>query len=155
MYPISSEGLNKETDKGVFFFTTSFYPLDNFSAHVIEIWGQVFPTAEHAYHWKKFSQNPEVSRQILAARSPEAAKRIADEHKDEIPKGWHDQKVEVMKEIFRAKAGQHEDVREALQRSGNREIIENSPVDSFWGSGPDKNGQNVIGKIWMEIKKKI
>ena len=37
----------------------------------------------------------------------------------------------------------------------DREIIENSPVNSFWGNGPDDNGQNMVGKIWMEIRKEI
>lgn len=55
MYPKSNKDLNKETDSAVYFFTPAFHPLDNFSAHVINIWGKEFPTAEHAFQWKKFS----------------------------------------------------------------------------------------------------
>lgn len=152
MYPPSSKGLNRETKQEVFFFTPAFHPLDNFSAHAIEIWRKIFPTAEHAYHWKKFERSPEISKHIFAARSPEAAKRIADKHLDKIAEAWHDEKINVMKEILRAKAKQHEDVQDALRRSGGRKIIENSPVDAFWGAGPDNKGKNMVGKIWMEIR---
>jgi len=48
MYPASNDGLNKETNDAVYFFTTAFHPLDNFSAHVVSIWDKEFPTAEHA-----------------------------------------------------------------------------------------------------------
>ncbi|MBU0707087.1 NADAR family protein [Patescibacteria group bacterium] len=153
MYSDSSEGLNKENNKAIFFFTPSFHPLDNFSAHRIDIWNISFPTAEHAYQCKKFNHNKDISNQILLARSPEKANQIGKQHRDQIPQGWHDQKVAIMKEILRAKAEQNHDVQKALQRSGNKEIIENSPVDNFWGNGPDNDGKNMIGKIWMELRK--
>ena len=75
MFPISSEGLNRETDQEIYFFTPAFEPLDNFSAFAVELWGQLFPTAEHAFQWKKFSQvRPDIAASILAARSPEAGR---------------------------------------------------------------------------------
>jgi hypothetical protein len=153
MYPSSSNGLNKETDEAVYFFTPVFYPLDNFSAHQVEIWGHKFPTAEHAFQWKKFSGGyPEISEQILAAGSPEAVKKISDANKALQPITWKDEKVGVMEEILMAKAEQNEDVREALKRSARRRIIENSPVDGFWGIGPNGDGQNMVGKIWMKVR---
>lgn len=156
MYPISSEGLNKETEKAVYFFTTAFYPLDNFSSHAIRIWDQNFPTAEHAFQWKKFSVvRPDISQKILEANSPDAVKGISDANKSEQPVTWKDEKVLVMEEILRAKAGQHEDVREILKKTSGREIVENSPVDSFWGIGPNNDGQNMVGKIWMKIRDSI
>jgi predicted NAD-dependent protein-ADP-ribosyltransferase YbiA (DUF1768 family) len=33
------------------------------------------------------------------------------------------------------------------------ELIEDSPVDSFWGRGPDHKGKNHLGKLWMKIQK--
>ncbi len=155
MYPDSSEGLNKETSRAVYFFTPAFYPLDNFSAHRVEIWEIKFPTAEHAYQWKKFCHNHDLSCKILDAPSPEAANKYGKQNKSIIPEGWHKIKQGIMKEILRAKAEQNEDVREALIRSGSREIIENSPIDDYWGSGPANDGQNIVGKIWMEIRSEL
>jgi ribA/ribD-fused uncharacterized protein len=156
MYPTSSEGLNKETDEAVYFFTPAFHPFDSFSAHRINIWGQKFATAEHAFQWKKFSKSrPDISALILEAPNPEAAKQISIDYKQDMPEGWHKEKVAVMEEIFTAKAEQNLDVQEALKRSGNRQIIENSPVDSFWGIGPNGDGQNMVGKLWMKIRDKL
>ncbi len=148
MYPASSNGLNKETNDAVYFFTTAFYPFDNFSAHTIALWGKVFPTAEHAFQWKKFAvTHPEIAERIFAASSPHVVKEISDANKDKIPSSWKSEKVNVMKEILIAKTQQHEDVRDALKRTGSRTIIENSPVDSFWGIGADGKGENMVGKI--------
>lgn len=148
--------MNKETEEAIYFFTPAFHPLDNFSAHMISLWGKKFPTAEHAYQWKKFSaSNPAIAQQILAASSPHRVKEISDQHQDEVLPLWHKKKVAIMKEILQAKANQHEDVREALKRTGTRTIIENSPVDNFWGAGPNGKGENWVGKIWMEIRESL
>jgi len=156
MDPKISNNLNRETEDAVYFFTPPYYRLDNFSAHQINIWGRTFPTAEHAFQWKKFSSaQPEVAEKIFAAGSPYAGKRIADENKDKIPPAWFDERVEVMEELLKAKAEQHEDVRRKLKETGNRLIVENSPTDDFWGIGPGGKGKNMVGKIWMKIRGKL
>ena len=156
MYPASNKDLNRETDSEIYFFTKAFYPLDNFSAHAVNIWGVTFPTSEHAFQWKKFSiVQPELAVRILNATSPHAVKEISDANKSLTPEKWHDERVSVMEEILTAKAKQHEDVRDILKRTGSKRIIENSPVDSFWGCGPDGKGRNEVGNIWMKIRENI
>jgi ribA/ribD-fused uncharacterized protein len=156
MYPLSSDGLNKETEDAVYFFTVPFEPLNNFSPHRIEIWGKDFQTSEHAFQWKKFSDvEPEIAERIFVARSPEAVSEISDANKPKRPKDWGNRKIAIMEEILRAKLAQHKDVRDALKRTGMRRIVENSPVDSFWGSGPNKDGKNMLGEVWMKIRKDL
>ncbi|MEK7619242.1 MAG: NADAR family protein, partial [Patescibacteria group bacterium] len=153
MYPASSNELNRETESEVYFFTPAFYPLDNFSAHGVRIWGRDFPTAEHAFQWKKFSEsNPAVAERIFHASSPHIAKEIANANTNTRPQDWIEKRVSVMEEILRAKAAQHEDVRSALERTGTRTIKENSPVDLFWGIGPNGTGDNTLGVLWMKIR---
>ena len=153
MYPASSAGLNIETQEAVFFFTPNFYPLDNFSAHQVKIWGFIFPTAEHAFQWRKFKQSrPDVAEQIKHAGSPNAVKQISEAHESDKPTCWHKERVKVMREILRAKVTQHADFREALARTGRRRIIENSPDDEFWGIGLSRRGENMLGQQLMEIR---
>jgi ribA/ribD-fused uncharacterized protein len=153
MYPDSSEGLNKETDDTVYFFTVPFEPLNNWSPHRVSIWNNNFSTSEHAFQWKKFSEvEPSIATDILNAESPYVVFKITQANKDKQPKNWIDIKVGIMEEILRAKFAQHEDVRDALKRTGNRRIAENSPVDSFWGLGPNKDGLSMLGNIWMKIR---
>ena len=156
MIPASSEGLNRETKEAVYFFTPAFDVFNNFSAYTVDIWGRRFPTAEHAFQWKKFERSaPEVAEAVFRAGSPNEAKEIARAHKAERAQDWEEVKVGIMEEIFRTKAVQHEDVREALRKSGSRRIVENSPVDSFWGCGPDGRGENMVGQLWMRIRDTI
>lgn len=153
MHPTPNQNLNHATHKEVYYFTPEFEALDSFSAHAVKIWGITFPTVEHAYQWKKYSSsNPDIAEQILTAKSPHAVKIISNANKQARSTDWEENKVKIMTQIYQAKADQHEDVRDALKRTGQRTIIENSPVDSFWGSGPDGTGENMLGKIWMKIR---
>lgn len=78
-----------------------------------------------------------------------------DANKDKQPASWQEDKVGVMEEILLTKAEQHRDVRDTLKKTGNRMIIENSPIDSFWGIGPGGNGKNAVGEIWMKIRSSL
>lgn len=150
---LEKDDLNKVTEKAVYFFTPPFYALDNFSAYVVEIWGKKFPTSEHAYQWKKYSvSHPDLAEQIYIAPSPHAVKKIADAHKAEVLPEFTAKKVEIMEEILRAKTAQHEKVQKTLRETGGKEIIENSPDDSFWGIGAEESGQNMLGKVWMKVR---
>lgn len=144
---------NRETDDTIYFFTPAFYAFDNFSPYIVEIWGKRFQTSEHAYQWKKFADAyPTIADAIYTAPSPHAVKKIADEHVADIPLAFYAVKIEIMEEILRAKANQHEKVRKSLIESGTKVIVENSPTDSFWGIGPDGVGENHLGKLWMKIR---
>lgn len=57
-----------------------------------------------------------------------------------------------MEELLHAKHEQHEDVQEVLKKTDRKKIVENSPTDHFWGIGPNNDGQNMIGKIWMNLR---
>ena len=39
-----------------------------------------------------------------------------------------------------------------LLEAGDRRIVEDSSKDSFWGWGPNKDGRNELGKIWMRLR---
>lgn len=153
MEQFSGNNFNKETEDTIYFYTPVYYALDNFSAHVIEIWGKKFQTSEHAYQWKKFvDTNPEIAKKIFEAPSPNAVKKISDAHKSEVSSEFQTTKITIMEEIITAKASQHEEVRKILKESGTKTIVENSPVDSFWGAGADGKGENRLGKLWMKIR---
>lgn len=51
------------------------------------------------------------------------------------------------------KIAQHPYVLKKLLESANREIIEDSWCDAEWGWGENKNAQNPLGRIWMELRK--
>ena len=46
-------------------------------------------------------------------------------------------------------------LRRKLLATGDRELIENSWRDNFWGWGPNRDGKNQLGKLWMEIRSEL
>ncbi|MCW1888714.1 MAG: NADAR family protein [Candidatus Moranbacteria bacterium] len=112
----------------------------------------IFMTCEHAYQASKFTDQTIINK-IGLAWSAEEAKAIAHAHRDLYRPDWTEQtKLRVMERIFRAKAKQHKSVREYLASTRHRKLVENSPIDDFWGIGSDKTGRNHAGRLWMKIR---
>jgi ribA/ribD-fused uncharacterized protein len=151
MYPDTYQ--NKEDDESIYWFSSPFDALNNWSAHALEVYGSTFHTLEHAYHYKKFvDKHPEIAELIKKSPSPWAAMQIARENSKLVRKDWGDVKVSIMQYLVRVKLEQNIDVQQILAKTGDRQIVENSPWDSFWGCGPDGKGENTMGKIWMKVR---
>jgi ribA/ribD-fused uncharacterized protein len=148
-----------DTDGRVCFYEQDFYVLSNFSAFALEWRGLLFMTSEAAYHWEKFpgdeAPHPGIRRDILSARSAHDAFKLAESARAVRRPDWERVRVDVMRDVLRAKVAQHEYVRRKLLATGERELVENSWRDAFWGWGPNRDGQNVLGRLWMEIRSEI
>lgn len=145
-----------DTPERVCFYEQDFYPLSNFSSFNVLIWGIRFQTSEHAYHWRKFDRSAfEVADAIYSATSAHEAFKITERNKARRDPNWDTLKLDVMREILTEKVAQHEYVRRKLLATGNRELVENSWRDSYWGWGPNRDGQNMLGKIWMDIRAEV
>jgi ribA/ribD-fused uncharacterized protein len=141
-----------DTDTQVFFYEQDFYVLSNFSAFQINWKGWHFATSEHAYHWEKFAGKTDLQFIIRESTSAHAAFKNAEAHKQFRIANWDEIKVAVMYGILRAKAAQHEYVRRKLLETGDRELMEDSWRDDYWGWGPNRDGQNMLGKLWMKVR---
>ena len=96
-----------------------------------------------------------IAGMIRDAKSAHDAFKLAEHYKSVRRKDWDDVKVGIMREILFAKADQHEYVRRKLLATGDRELIEDSWRDDFWGWGPNRTGQNMLGKLWMEVRAEL
>jgi ribA/ribD-fused uncharacterized protein len=143
-----------DNDQQVFFYEQEFYVLSNFSSFRLQWKGFDFDTSEAAYHWEKFLSK-RIQNEILMARSAHDAFKLAERYREHRRPNWDQIKVGIMHDIIRAKAEQHEYVRRKLLETGDRELIEDSWRDPFWGWGPDGKGLNMLGKLWMEIRAEI
>lgn len=148
-----------DTADRVCFYEQDFYVLSNFSAFDLLWEGRGFPTSEHAYHWEKFPGYPHIQAEICEAHSAHEAFKIAERTVGRAAwvrrPDWDAVKVSIMRRILRAKVEQHEYVRRKLLQTGTRELVENSWRDDFWGWGPNRDGQNMLGKLWMEIRAEL
>jgi ribA/ribD-fused uncharacterized protein len=159
--PAGAECHGLDTPERVCFYEQDFYVLSNFSAFTVWWKGLRFDTSEAVYHWEKFDNagltpfERAVLDSILYAPSAHEAFKIGQQHKRLRRPDWDDVKVDVMRDILRAKADQHEYVRRKLLATGERELVENSWRDDYWGWGPNRDGQNMLGKLWMEVRAEL
>lgn len=143
-----------DNDKQIFFYEQEFYVFSNFSSFKLKWKGYEWMTSEHAYHSEKFD-DPELIEGLKNTRSAHDALKLTYTNKDKYRKGWDEVKLGIMKEILHAKVAQHPYVKKKLLESGDKELIENSWRDSYWGWGLDKNGENHLGKLWMEVRTEV
>lgn len=151
----ADQRLTLDTNTQVFFYEQDHYYLSNFSAFRLNWHGWGFDTSEAAYQWEKFPNAPEVRDSIRFATSAHEAFKIAERYKAVRRPDWDSVKADIMKAILCEKALQHEYVRRKLLATGDRELIENSWRDDVWGWGPNRDGQNLLGKLWMEVRAEL
>lgn len=123
----------------------------NFAPYPIVIDGDNWPTSEHYFQAQKFV-SPEIRERIRSAPSPMRAARLGRSRKHAIRSDWEYQKVEVMRKALLAKFSQHPDILAILNSTNSAAIVEHTKDDSFWGDGGDGSGQNMLGKLLMEVR---
>jgi predicted NAD-dependent protein-ADP-ribosyltransferase YbiA (DUF1768 family) len=72
--------------------------------------------------------NPDLAEQIRTQPSARAARTEAGFHRAQQRADWFEVNIEVMDMVLHAKFTQHDDLRQRLLGTGNRELIEDSPV---------------------------
>lgn len=138
----------------VFFYEHEFYTFSNISSFALEWKGSLYMTSEHVYHSERFDDE-QMKEDIRRERSAHEAFTYAQKNKYLSRKEWGGEKLGVMKSILHAKVEQHPYVKKKLLESGERALVEDSWRDDFWGWGPNKDGHNHLGKLWMEVRNEV
>ena len=134
-------------------FQRKYFFLGNYHPSPVIYDGLKYPSSEHAYQAAKFIDH-ETKKRIALMDHPSEAKRYAHHTPPTFP-AWDEQKVNVMREIVHAKFIQNEDLRNRLLATGDAHLEEgNRHGDTFWGT-VDGIGENMLGKILMEIRKQL
>lgn len=142
--------------KAIGFYEREFYVFSNFSSFQVKWKGKLWQTSEHAYQASRFmGKNQKAINEIFKAKSADTAYRIAIKYLGKDFDKYGDIDIKNMESIVLAKLKQNPYVLHKLEQSGNREIIEDSPKDAFWGWGKYKKGRNELGKIWMRLRAQI
>jgi hypothetical protein len=127
-----------------------------------------YKTAEHWMMAQKallFQDQPHLE-QILTCASPAEAKKIGRLVNKFDDKVWDEHKYAFVKQGNYFKFSQHTDLREYLLNTGERVLVEASPVDKIWGIGmakADENihnphrwkGENLLGFALMEVRDQL
>lgn len=140
----------------------------NFSKHEVNYKGLAAPTSEHMFQAMKFyPDNLDIVKQIIEQPTPRDAANMGRDKSLPLRKDW-DKPIEnsphpdivltkdlVMFEIVMDKFTRHEDLKQLLLSTGTATIVEDSPIDWYWGWGKDHTGQNKLGKILMVVRETI
>lgn len=133
-----------------------YYEFTNFYEVVVEIDGKHWPTTEHYFQAQKFVGTPILETIRMLSRPREAFNISRDPRYSRWRRpDWEEVKEDVMYKALQAKFSQHRDLRQQLLKTGDRDLIEHSPHDSYWGDGGDGTGKNRLGELLMRLRKEM
>ncbi|KAG6872693.1 hypothetical protein C0995_007575 [Termitomyces sp. Mi166 len=159
-YSVSSPypGSSWRNPKSILFYNKNepYYEFTNFSDHPINYNGHYYKTSEHLFQSLKFlDTKPHIAMQIRRVNTAREAFNIAQANKQYQRPDWLQVNIAMMDLTLLHKFRQHRNLKDMLLATGDAELIENSPLDSFWGNGADKLGRNELGKALMRLRGKF
>ena len=124
-----------------------------------------------AEHWMMAGKarlfgDDEALERILAAEHPALVKKLGQGVRDFDDAVWKANRFQIVVAGNRAKFGQDPELAEYLVGTGDRVLVEASPLDRIWGIGlaeddpratnPDQwRGLNLLGKALMEVRAEL
>ena len=138
----------------IYFYTARETPygcFSNFSAHGFMLDQLYWSTSEHYFQAQKFINTPYLEK-VRQTKTPKDAANLGRSRSLPLRSDWEQVKDEVMRNGVLQKFRTHADIREILLATGDESLIENSPIDYYWGCGKDGSGKNKLGLILMEVR---
>lgn len=126
----------------------------NFAKYSILIDGEKWSTSEHYFQAMKFN-SIKYRKMVKHSSTPMEAAIKGRNRKEKIKRNWNKIKDNIMYNAVYAKFTQHESLRELLLSTKDSKLIENSPIDEYWGNGANNKGLNRLGTILMNVRKKL
>ncbi|MBO4998380.1 MAG: NADAR family protein [Lachnospira sp.] len=133
-----------------------------------EIDGTIYQTAEQYMMAGKarLFQDLEVYHQIMEAAHPKQYKDLGRKIKGFQEDVWNTHKYEIVVAGNLAKFSQNAELKQFLQGTNDRILVEASPYDKIWGIGRNADaldienphtwqGQNLLGFALMEVRDRI
>lgn len=132
-----------------------------------------FCCSEAAFMYAKalFFHDAEMASKIAAAKSAFEAKALGRQVKGYVDKEWECVRLGCMQHVLLAKFGQNPEWAIELMATGDRILVEASPVDAIWGVGLDVEaavkhaentsflgaaitwpGRNLLGQALMTVR---
>lgn len=130
--------------------------------------GITYKTAEHymmAGKAKLFN-DMDVFEKILSKTSPKDVKDLGRQIRNFDVTAWDEQKYRIVEQGNYLKFSQNQNLKQFLIQTGNKVLVEASPVDPVWGIGLAEDnpaahepsswkGENLLGFALMEVRDKL
>lgn len=113
-----------------------------------------WPSAEH-YVNTMLASSKLLKAKVLAAESgQEAYKLVKPWYRPKI-RNWKTVRRVYMTRALYTLVQMYPEIEEYLIGTEKALIAESSAYDHYWGIGRDQRGENMTGKVWMDIREKI
>ena len=117
-------------------------------------------TSEALYQACRFPHIPKVQHEIIAQKSPMAAKMKGKPHRSNSRTDWDSIQIKIMRWCLQVKLAQNWDkFSELLLNTRDMPIVEYSRRDDFWGAklidGETLVGTNALGRLLMELRERV
>lgn len=127
----------------------------NFSRDPIFEDDVLYKTSEHYFQAQKFPYKGKDFYDVVEASTPHQAAQIGRDRNRPLRKDWEEIKDDVMFKALQLKVEQNPIVKATILSSGDEVIVEDSPIDYYWGWGRDHSGKNILGKLWMKLREDL
>ena len=141
---------------------SNWYPEAFIGDHLTYLTAEHFMMAEKA----RLFGDQETRQKILDSKNPGAAKRLGRQVKGFDEAEWLKARMDIVIKGNYAKFSQNQDLRDYLIKTGNKILVEASPVDKIWGIGLAKDhefaeipqkwrGLNLLGFALMQVRQNL
>ena len=167
---IRAEAAGRRQKFLLFWKEAAFYPgcLSQFWPAPFVVDGVTYPAAEHWMMAEKarLFGDVDVLETILTARTAAAAKAAGRAVRGYSEDAWEAVRYEVVVAGNLAKFSQHDDLGRYLVSTGDRVLVEASPLDRVWGIGlgeddeaaaspSRRRGRNLLGFALMDVRERL
>jgi ribA/ribD-fused uncharacterized protein len=135
---------------------------------VFEENGKTYLTAEHYMMAEKarLFGDEEIREKIFSKTSPKDAKDLGRQIRNFDAELWNDHKFAIVRQGNLLKFTQNTDLKSFLLTTGEKVLVEASPVDPVWGIGLTEDnpkaliplqwrGENLLGFALMEVRDEL
>jgi ribA/ribD-fused uncharacterized protein len=126
----------------------------NFSPHGFVLDELYWSTSEHYFQAQKFIGTPYLEK-LRLVKTPKEAANMGRQRTLPLRSDWEDVKDNIMRKAVFSKFSTNKDIQGILLSTGNEKLVENSPIDYYWGCGADGSGKNMLGIVLMEIRQQL
>jgi hypothetical protein len=126
----------------------------NFSPHGFVLDELYWSTSEHYFQARKFIATPYLAK-LRLVKTPKEAANMGRQRTLPLRPDWEEVKDNIMRKAVFSKFSTNKDIQEILLSTGNEELVENSPIDYYWGCGADGSGKNMLGIVLMEVRQQL
>ena len=99
--------------------------------------------------------DPKIREKVINADTPREASNIGRDRNNIRRNIFKEIKCNVMQEGIYQKFKQNKDIRSKLIETRNEPIREMTTKESYWGIGPNLDGENHMGIILMKVRNEL